>query len=77
MKNAGRWMMIVAVAPSVAEAHLTSSGLGPFYDGLLHLMTSPEDLAAAIALACGRQAGGLSRYRALDRTAREPAVARL
>jgi len=55
VKNAGRWMMIVAVAPSVAEAHLTSSGLGPFYDGLLHLMTSPEDLAAAIALAllCG------------------------
>lgn len=55
MKNIGRWMLIVAVAPSVAEAHLTSSGLGPFYDGLLHLLTSPEDLAAAIGLAllCG------------------------
>ena len=69
MKNIGRWMLIVAVAPSVAEAHLTSSGLGPFYDGLLHLLTSPEDLAAAIGLAllCGLRGANHGRRAFLDR----------
>jgi urease accessory protein len=34
-----------------AEAHLTSTGMGPIYDGLMHFLTSPEDLIAAFALA--------------------------
>lgn len=38
-----------ACAP--AEAHLTSTGMGPVYDGLLHFMTSPGDLVPALALA--------------------------
>lgn len=36
--------------PSAALAHLVSSGLGPFYDGALHLLLSPEDLLALLAL---------------------------
>jgi hydrogenase/urease accessory protein HupE len=40
-----------ALVPATADAHLTSTGLGPAYDGLLHFFTSPEDLAAVIALA--------------------------
>jgi urease accessory protein len=38
------------VAPS-AHAHLMNTGFGPFYDGLTHLLVTPEDLLPAIALA--------------------------
>jgi urease accessory protein len=38
------------VAPT-AEAHLMSSGLGPYYDGLLHLVLTPADLLLVVALA--------------------------
>ena len=31
-------------------AHLMNTGLGPFYDGLLHLFVAPEDLLPVIAL---------------------------
>ena len=34
-----------------AGAHLNSTGMGPVYDGLLHFVTSPEDLIPALALA--------------------------
>jgi CHAT domain-containing protein/hydrogenase/urease accessory protein HupE len=34
-----------------AHAHLNSTGLGPIYDGLMHFLTSPEDIAAVLALA--------------------------
>src|SRR5664279_2478816 len=34
-----------------AEAHLNSTGLGPFYDGLIHFLMSPEDLVPVLALA--------------------------
>jgi urease accessory protein len=37
--------------PTVAHAHLVTSGLGPIYDGLLHFAVSPEDLGPALALA--------------------------
>ena len=33
-----------------AEAHLNSTGMGPIYDGAMHLLTSPEDLVPVIAL---------------------------
>ena len=32
-------------------AHLVSTGLGPVYDGISHLLTTPEDLLPVIALA--------------------------
>ncbi len=36
--------------PVRAEAHLPSIGLGPVYDGIFHLLLSPEDLIPVIAL---------------------------
>jgi hydrogenase/urease accessory protein HupE len=50
------------LAPSVAHAHLVTTGLGPFYDGAMHLALSPDDLlgllaAALLAGLCGPQAG--------------------
>ena len=45
------------VAPQTASAHLVTSGIGPFYDGVAHFFVSPEDLAVVIALALF---GGLS-----------------
>jgi urease accessory protein len=38
-----------------AHAHLTSTGMGPLYDGLMHFLSSPEDLVPAfgLALLCG------------------------
>ena len=36
--------------PAVAQAHLVNSGLGPFYDGVLHLLLSPNDLLGLVAL---------------------------
>jgi hydrogenase/urease accessory protein HupE len=37
-------------APSVALAHLVNSGLGPFYDGVLHLLLSPADVLGLVAV---------------------------
>ena len=53
---------VVLLAPSVAHAHLVTSGLGPFYDGAMHLALSPDDLlglfaAALLAGLCGPLAG--------------------
>ena len=38
-------------APSMALAHLVNSGLGPIYDGALHLLLSPGDLLGLLAAA--------------------------
>jgi hydrogenase/urease accessory protein HupE len=43
--------LAVAVCSEPAEAHLNSTGMGPIYDGVLHFLTSPEDLVPALALA--------------------------
>lgn len=46
------WAVAVVVAvASPAHAHLLTTGLGPFYDGLAHLFVTPEDLLPVIALA--------------------------
>jgi urease accessory protein len=39
------------LAPSVAHAHLVTTGLGPFYDGAMHLALSPDDLLGLFAAA--------------------------
>ena len=44
-------MLAVALACGPAHAHLNSTGMGPLYDGLMHFLTSPEDLVPALALA--------------------------
>jgi hydrogenase/urease accessory protein HupE len=51
------------VLPRLAEAHLVTSGLGPYYDGALHLLMSPSDLLGliAVALLAGRQGAGAGR----------------
>ncbi len=36
---------------SLVLAHLVTTGLGPFYDGLLHLFETPQDVLAITALA--------------------------
>ena len=43
------FVSIFAAIP--AEAHLNSTGMGPIYDGLMHFLMSPEDLAPVLALA--------------------------
>ena len=40
-----------AMCAEPAEAHLNSTGMGPIYDGLMHFLTSPEDLVPVLALA--------------------------
>lgn len=37
--------------PCYAEAHLVNTGLGPVYDGIGHLVSTPEDLIPVLALA--------------------------
>jgi urease accessory protein len=37
--------------PAASLAHLSSTGLGPFYDGLSHFWSSPEEFIPALALA--------------------------
>ena len=54
MRRARSLAMVAAglfAAPSLALAHLVNSGLGPFYDGALHLLVSPGDLLGLVAAA--------------------------
>ena len=41
---------LAILLPATAHAHLVSSGLGPFYDGVSHLGLAAEDLLPALAL---------------------------
>src|SRR5664280_1044567 len=41
--------LVMCVLP--AEAHLNSTGMGPFYDGLIHFLISPEDIVPVLAFA--------------------------
>ena len=43
--------LVLLVLPPAAQAHLVTSGLGPFYDGALHLLLSPDELLGLLALA--------------------------
>ncbi len=49
--------------PSYASAHLVTTGLGPVYDGIGHLVMTPEDLipVLAIALFAGLRGAALGR----------------
>jgi hydrogenase/urease accessory protein HupE len=53
---------VLLLTSPVAQAHLVTTGLGPFYDGAMHLAFSPDDLlglfaAALLAGLCGPKAG--------------------
>jgi urease accessory protein len=41
----------VLLWPAAAEAHLVTTGLGPVYDGISHVLMSPDDLVPAVAMA--------------------------
>lgn len=54
MKRAALTLHLIAgltMLPSAVQAHLVNSGLGPFYDGSLHLLLSPGDLLGLVAIA--------------------------
>jgi urease accessory protein len=44
-------ILAIGFCPVAAEAHLNSTGMGPLYDGLMHFLSSPEDLIPVLALA--------------------------
>jgi urease accessory protein len=44
-------LLVGALTCGPAEAHLNATGMGPIYDGLMHFLTSPDDLVPALALA--------------------------
>ena len=53
--------------PSVAAAHLVTTGMGPVYDGIGHLLLTPEDLVPAMAVAIyaglrGKEPGRLALF---------------
>lgn len=53
-RRLGLWALCVSallLGSSAAEAHLVTTGLGPAYDGIMHFLTSPEELVPVIALA--------------------------
>ena len=48
------WLLASGVyfcSPSAANAHLVTTGMGPIYDGIGHLLLTPEDLVPVLALA--------------------------
>ena len=50
-----RWTLLAAMCllvwPTTAYAHLVSTGFGPFYDGIMHLALSSDDLLGVLAMA--------------------------
>lgn len=54
-------VLAILLWPSISQAHLVNTGLGPFYDGISHLAMSPDDLLTALTLAL---LAGLSGARA-------------
>jgi len=55
--------IIACAVPRAAEAHLVTSGAGPFYDGVAHFFVSPLDLLVVIALAMSGGLGGAAAAR--------------
>ena len=43
--------LAVLAVPAPARAHLVTTGLGPFYDGVGHVLMSPDDLLPVLAMA--------------------------
>lgn len=60
-------LALLATLPVPANAHLVNSGLGPFYNGTLHLLLSPGDLLAvlAVGLLAGQSGKASARWAAI------------
>lgn len=63
----GAAVLAILLKPSEAAAHLVTTGMGPVYDGIGHLLLTPEDLVPALAVAMyaglrGRAAGRLALF---------------
>jgi len=41
---------VLALVPNVASAHLVTTGLGPIYDGIWHVLVSPFDILVVVAV---------------------------
>jgi urease accessory protein len=56
----GRGIVLLALAgwPAPAAAHLVSTGLGPIYDGVGHLLLTPQDLLPLVAMSLLAGLGG-------------------
>jgi hydrogenase/urease accessory protein HupE len=50
--------LLFLATPRVADAHLVTTGFGPFYDGISHLVLSPDDLLGVLAMALLAGLGG-------------------
>jgi urease accessory protein len=60
-------LLAALLIPVRADAHLVTTGLGPVYDGIGHLLMTPEDLVPILALALyaglrGARAGRLALF---------------
>ncbi len=49
--TAGAAALAFGLLPAPAEAHLVTTGLGPVYDGVSHVLMSPDDLVPILAMA--------------------------
>jgi hypothetical protein len=47
----GAFFALSLLIPSYAAAHLVTTGMGPVYDGIGHLLLTPEDLVPSLAVA--------------------------
>ena len=59
--------LVLVALPAPAHAHLVTTGLGPVYDGISHLLMSPDDLLPVLAMALlaglnGKAAGRLALF---------------
>ena len=52
-------------SPPIVFAHLVTTGLGPLFDGIGHVVVTPEDLLPVVALALLAGLGGRSYARAV------------
>ena len=57
--------VVCVLLPAPAEAHLVTTGLGPVYDGISHVLMSPDDLVPILAMSL---LAGLNGPRAGRRT---------
>jgi hydrogenase/urease accessory protein HupE len=56
--GAGLAVAGLAFTPQTAAAHLVSTGLGPYFDGISHVAVTPEDLLPVLALSLLAGLGG-------------------